>query len=239
MAQDNRKIIYDRVVKAVSPTKGHRDMIQALSKEFPGKTVHQSFLRCDVAITNTDELKFTINDQATATNTVNISERRLSVNNYFVVTHVGLFLKACAATAAGHGPAVLHTYPNLAAFPNGTASLNADLEAIYNGYKTFKTGQTVFIPAMETALFRKVPMFPKGQELSVAVGPIVKTVQQSPRNSQDGFYELPGRLLIDGSLTHQLSLVVPGGSALKMAYDVAGTTFYATWVARGVEIETI
>lgn len=230
--------IYPMIVNAIQNARTHREILIALKKTFPNRTVSQSFLRSDSLIKDSGELPFIINDKATASNTVNVSERRLDTNNYFVATHIGFFMKSVLSDA--HAQAQLHTFPNPVALPDGTtASKNAHLEAIYNGTTYWKTGSTTFIPALENALFRNVPMWPEGQQINWFTGPQISKISTSPRTAKDGFFELAGRLLIDGNLTHEVKTLVPGGSSLKMASDTANTKFYWTMILRGLEIENV
>lgn len=230
--------IYPMIVNAIQNARTHREILIALKKTFPNRTVSQTFLRSDARIRNSGELTFVINDKASASNTVNVSERRLDTNNYFVATHIGFFLKSVLSDA--HAQAQLHTYPNPEALANGTtASLNAHLEAIYTGTTYWKTGSTTFIPALENRLFLNVPMWPQGQQINWFTGPQISKIARSPQTARDGMFELAGRLLIDGNLTHEVKSLVPNGANLLMASDTANTVFYWTMVLRGLEIENV
>jgi hypothetical protein len=230
--------VYGQIVSSIKDARTHRDILIALKRTFPNRTVSQTFLQADAQIRNSGELSFVINDKASASNTVNVSERRLDSNNYFIATHIGFFMKSVVSGA--HAQAQLHTYPNPVALPDGTtASLNADLEAIYNGTTLWKTGSTTFIPALENQLFRKVPMWPQGQQINWFTGPEISSITTSPRDKNDGMFELAGRLLIDGNLTHEVKTIVPNGANLAMACDTANTVYYWTMKLRGLEIENV
>lgn len=231
---------YDQIVNAIKAAKNDEEIMRSLKQAGLGSMVFNSYIRCDTAIKNSDEMKFVILDQATASNTLNDSERRLAIQNIFVATSIGFHLKAVTSTV-GHVAAVKHTYPNLTVFPNGTTSLNSDLEAIYqSGYIEWKTNSTVFMPNIQLAQHRIVPMWPKGQEITyVTTGPRTGVIERSPSKPSDGFVKLPGKMVIDGGVPQEIRMIVPGGSGLKMKYDVAGTDFFGVLELRGIEVQGV
>lgn len=231
--------LYDRLANALKNAKTDVEILDITKSTFQGTLVYPSVIRADTLIKNSDEMKFVITDQATAQNTLNDSEVRLATQNIFIATHYGFFLKACSTT--GHTKAVRHTFPNPAVFPNGTASLNADLEAIYqSGYLAWKTNGVEFLPRIELARHRKVPAFPKGQEITYsATGPHTGVIATTPSDPDDGWVRFPKKVLIDGGVPHEIRLLVPGGSGLAMKYDVSGTDFYAVLAYRGFEVQGV
>jgi len=112
-----------------------------------GRCAETSFLRVDKAPTaGSGKITFDIakrNGEAPG-------ERKLDINDTFVVTALGLYINTEVTAKAGSG--ILDTYPVAAKLTSPV-----DFYAIYNGAVSIKTGQTVNFEAIPARSFLHIP----------------------------------------------------------------------------------
>lgn len=171
----------------------------------PLVSLSESFLRLESLLTTQNTISFNVQQNL---GTVIPTENRLSLNDAFIITHIGLFVKKVAVatpTAVNHANADLYPYANPSIF-DGSAG-DANIPAIYNSKLSLSVNQTKFIPGMNTYSFRRVPNAQKGAP--TAAGPLVTPTDERP-NSLFGYVETD-LIVLTGSQTIDINISLPTG----------------------------
>ena len=170
----------------------------------------QSYLRSEIAISTTQasyHVPVLINDNQNG-NPFN-TERRLNLQDAFVVSEVGVFL----AVPSGVNDATFLplTYPDPVKF--STANAAADAQTLYNGWLRLIINQKVIVPYWDIARHYKAPITQDG------VGITAQTV--FPTNDSnlctDGVYPTEPNWVISGSKQIDFTLNLPAAIGVAQA----------------------
>lgn len=159
------------------------------------------YLRAESVLTN-DKSSYVFNFKTT--NNDLRTESKLTQNDIFVTTGLGLFIEREAVAAPGS--AVLQSYPNPLVFVAAAGFVPAHLEVVYNGYMNLTTGSMVTIDKLPTLAFRNVPQ-----------------TQQSAANANSQFtledllYAGGEDIIFDGSKTQELKFDFPTFNGMSIA----------------------
>lgn len=153
-----------------------------------------------------------------------VIEQLLKRNDLFVARAIGLSLMVELDAAKGTAPQ--YSYPVLAgeALPAGYKGLtNTNAFAVYNGYLTMKTGQSVNYSRFPTAPFLNIPTLQPSVILNGDDAPVSAGVAPA-FNQEDVMFELPEILVLAGTKDQPITLEFPpctiAGEASTTAYAV-------------------
>lgn len=131
------------------------------------------------------------------------TEKRLNLQDSFVVASVGIFLAApSSATAANFLPM---TYPNPLVF---TAATAADANTLYNGSLEIKVNNNVLVPDWD--IYRH---YNRPETQAVAAPP----AQADENSGIDGFYPMEPNIVFVGAKNTKLTINLPAGIATIIA----------------------
>lgn len=174
----------------------------------PLKSLSESFLRFETLLTTQNTISFNVKEN---TGTTLPTEKRLSLNDAFIITHMALFVKKVASatpTAVQHANADLFPYRNPAVF-DGTN--DANLDGIYNSTLSLAVNQVKHIPGMNTFSFKRVPDAQKGNINAAIAGPVTYTTATDGRpNSLYGYVETD-LIVLTGSQNIDIQIALPTG----------------------------
>lgn len=176
----------------------------------PVESLSESFLRLETVLGTGNSIQF--NAQLNVGTPI-ATEQRLKLNDGFIITHIGLFVKKIASatpTANQHAIAELYPYTNPSVF-DGTNDPN--VEALYNSTLSLTVNQRTWIPAMNTFSFKRVPDAQKGAP--TAAGPLVTPTDGRP-NSLYGYVETD-LIVLTGSQNIDIAITLPTGWNASMA----------------------
>jgi hypothetical protein len=186
--------------------------IKSLQKAFPGKNIlsdfklTQGYLRlAQLMVLNTGLYTFPVlvNDQG---NTLNI-ERRLNLQDTFVVSELGIFVSTPAS--AVDTAYRLQTYPNQVLF--GAANANA-LRALYNsGSLSIIVNNTVYTPGWD--VLRHLCQPETQQTAALGAG----SPDDEIDGSRDGYYPMEPNFNLIGSKNNVIQISMPVGLAAILA----------------------
>lgn len=184
-----------------------RSIYENLVKQYgEKKSIQFSNLRIEKELTNSNgTYEFNLRDL----NTLQANERGLSTNDLFVATRIGMFL--IREDSDRLGVAILQSYPNVIAFPDGSGFTLADMETIYNGGLEIKTNVTVNAEFIPGYMFRTVPV---SQETS--------TIKHSQFDINDMTYQLPTLYKFFGNKTVNIRYNFPSLSSMQIAAVASG-----------------
>jgi hypothetical protein len=194
------------------------------------ENLSQSYLRAETLLSTNASIEFVL--QQNKTNSTIPTERLLSLNDQFVLTHITVGLKqigADAPTVTQHQNADIYSYDN----PNVFTGTNAqNVSAIYNGSLSFNIDRKDFIPEFPARAFRRVPETQSGSTLTATGGDTATfgangSIDAWP-NGLFAFYPVDPTL-IDGRQTLEVSIDL-GGS---LPFDDSSNSIYAVFEARG------
>jgi hypothetical protein len=187
-------------------------------------SLSQSYLRAETQLTTLSSYKFLL--QRSQNPNALVTERLLDLNDQFVITHLGMFLKYIAAdspTTDQQIAARLLTYVDANTI---TVAAGLQAQALYNGNLNFTIDRKEFLPNFAARSFERVP------ETQTAANAFFtasgqKLVNASP-NGLYGFYPFEP-VLIDGRQTLDISVNLNAGTTI----DGASMTIYAVLECRG------
>jgi hypothetical protein len=199
----------------------NRNALEALRNDpnLNGRTMSPSFLRVEQKIVNGKPVyNFNLTKD---TNSDSVTERKLDVNDSFLITEIGLKLMKRLSTKIGGE--VLQTYPNIQEFADvSTTFLGADLEAFYNGLMELTVKQKVQIEAMDTNQFRYVS---ETQQSSAST--------KSSGDMHAGMVSITPNIRINGTDKNSLKVSAPVASSALVAHTTANTDNYLVLFIRG------
>ena len=173
------------------------------------------YLRIEQLLTN-DKSRYTFNFKQD--NSDSRTESKLDKNDRFCVT--GLSLLLLREDAAKIGGQALQSFPNAQVFTAVAGEfVPADLEAVYNGALSLKTGSVINIDKLPALAFRKVP---RTQAQALAGGFVYNEF-----NLDDVLYVGAEDITLDGGKTQVFEFELPTFASMKIASG-------ATNVAAGV-----
>lgn len=185
----------------------YRSIAAKLKKQFPNThkefIISPGYLRSERTLTNTSA-KYDFELKKANGADLN-TEVKLDRNDLFVVSRIGLHLTK--RVKGVEGSEILQTYPNPVVF--GAPALPAHMEAIYNGYSSFKVGKVVNIENLSNQEFRHVPFAQAGS-----------TATNSEFNTNLS-YEVPALIYLNGTSDLKYSVEFPAIPAMQIAGDPA------------------
>lgn len=163
----------------------------------------QAYLRVERSLGTDQSISFDPNK----TNSVaNVVEKLLSQNDKFIVTHVGIAIKKCADTPAGHAVARLYTYLNENVFSQAN---DANIQAVYNGSLKIQRNETVYVPGLDARSFERVPTSQEGTVTAAITGPTTySTGRDGFENGLFGYYPIDP-FIISGDEKNEFTLNLP------------------------------
>lgn len=199
----------------------------------PFESLSESYLRAETVLAATKSYNFIMQQTQVgqAGTLVNpATNQLLKQNDLFIVTHIGILLKkitTAGITDALQASAKLYTYPNPSIFAASNEAAN--LEAIYNGWLSFAVDRKIYIPALETRNFLRIPDAQAGAVTAAIAGP---TTYTTPRdgfpNSLYGYYPTD-KFQFDGQQTLDFNLNMAGAPDLT----AAAQTNYVVMMLKG------
>ena len=207
--------------------------LQAAGQPIKYENLSQSYLRAETLLSSNALIDFTI-QQNKRSNPI-VTERLLSLNDQFVLTHITVGLKQIASdtpTDVQHQNADIYSYDN----PNVFTGTNAqNVSAIYNGSLRFNIDRRDYIPEFPVRGFRRVPETQSGSTL-IAEGTASTPADTFAGNGSldswpNGLYAFypVDPTLIDGRQTLEISIDL--GSSVD--FDDSSNSIYAVFEARG------
>lgn len=190
----------------------------------PLASLSESYLRFETLLTTQNQIKFNVKENV---GTVIATERRLNLNDAFIITHMALFVKKVASatpTVVQHANAILYPYRNPSIF-DGTN--DANIESVYNSTLSLAVNNITYIPAMNTFSFKRVPNAQQGSP--TAAGPLLQASDERP-NSLFGYVETD-LIVLTGSQTIDIAIDLPSGWSGTMAE--ASESNYAVLMVAG------
>jgi hypothetical protein len=176
-----------------------RQTFDMLQKKYAGKEVSPHFLRCEVTLKNgVNKYKFDHRTVGSESST----ERKLDRNDLVYVTSIMLGWLECKEGEEATAP--IHTYAN-ASFPN--------VEAVYNGFLSLKTGSKVNFEAMPCLDFKYVPQ----TQGNATAGTLDQfNVMDAARSGVEDLY-------LHGTKSHELTVEFPTTGSMTLESTTAGT----------------
>jgi len=163
------------------------------------------FLRIEQVLTN-DKSRYTFNFKQD--NSDSRTESKLDKNDKFCVT--GLALLLLRENTNQVGGQALQSFPNAQVFVAvANEFVPADLEAIYNGFLSLKTGSQINIDKLPALGFRKVP---RTQAQALAGGFVYNEF-----NLDDVLYVGAEDITLDGGKTQTFEFELPTFANMKIA----------------------
>lgn len=129
------------------------------------------------------------------------TEQRLNQQDVFIASSWGVFLEA--PSSASDATFIVHTYPNVVAFPTGSAAL----EVIYNSYCKIAVNNSVILPYWSLSRHRYVPQTQK----TTAAANVNGNAYDQIDLSEDGFHPVEPNILFVGSKGYQIQVILPEG----------------------------
>lgn len=217
----------------VSEKKWIENNLQMAGQPIPYENLSQSYLRAETLLASNSQINFTIQENKKSSPIV--TERLLSLNDQFVLTHITVGLKQIGSdtpTNVQHLNADIYSYDN----PNVFTGTNAqNVSAIYNGSLRFNIDRKDFIPEFPVRAFRRVPETQSGSTLVTFGTASTPAATFSGNGSIDGwpnglyaFYPVDPTL-IDGRQTLEISIDL--GNSVD--FDDSSNSIYAVFEARG------
>jgi len=199
----------------------------------PYENLSQSYLRSETALGTTTAIVHQL--QAGRVPSPTATERLLSLNDEFVITHLFIGLKQIASdspTAAQHDYATVYTWYNPNVF-SGTNATNVD--AVYNASFSLTVDRRVYIPHFPVRAFLRVPDTQSGSYLEAAG---TATTPAATFVGNDGYDSFPNGLYgfyptdpikIDGRQTLNAEINLN----TSIVFDDSSNTVYTVLEARG------
>jgi hypothetical protein len=187
-------------------------------------SLSQAYLRAETQLTTLSSYKFLL--QRSQNPNALVTERLLDLNDQFVITHLGMFLKYIAADAPTTDQQIaarLLTYVDANTI---TVAAGLQAQALYNGNINFTIDRKEFLPNFPARSFERVPETQTATNAYFTASGS-KLVNASP-NGLFGFYPFEP-VLIDGRQTLDISVNLNAGTTI----DGASMTMYAVLECRG------
>lgn len=194
----------------------------ALSSTFGDQVIlTPSTLRSEVTLTTQSSLTFEI----TATANAEVTERRLSTNDAFVMSHIGIFIGR-RATANARSTMRLHSFDNPLVFTDATEILG--LGAFYNGFLNVQVNDVVYMDGLDMHNFRRVD----GAQEGLAVSTVAPTgvTGRSAWEQNRALKDLTPWIIFNGLSRNIVTCTFPESFTATAA---AGTENYAVLLCRG------
>jgi len=178
-----------------------------------------SQLRCDsAALGTTNNILF--NFQKLSNTTASATSILLGNNDIFVVTDIGLQIKQCADTAAGHSLAYYQTFFSSLTFTGATNDPN--MKAIYNSVLSVVIDRVQYIPSLSTAVFERIGTSQQGTTTTAYVNASTANATTTINRSEKthalyGFYPVVPFTLKGNAESQQISITLP--STLNLTAD--------------------
>lgn len=165
------------------------------TKGYTDAVVTQSTLQLEAVVSATETiLRFKLTDDAGGNRK---TERRLLRDDVFMVTDLGLFVKAAANT--NDVTAVMATYPNPAIF--STAGAASALETLYAGVLKLTVENRIYLPGWELMQHKFVPQI----QNAALPSPVI----DSTHFGRDSFVPVYPTMTLSGNKNIDLQIVLP------------------------------
>lgn len=188
----------------------------------------QSYLRVEIPMTTTDSQYAVplIDNQGTA-NVTRRTERKVKLQDMFVVGEIGVF--AMAASGATATNVKWYTYENPIVFTGSNVA--SSLLQLWNGYLNFLIDGVNVLPSWDIARHYKVQRTQQGSNLYYTSSAI--SVLDSIDGSDDGWVPCEPNLVINGAGNWQVSINLPGAMTAVLA-----NSYFLVWM-RGVLAQNV
>jgi hypothetical protein len=198
-----------------------KSLVNQLGYDTSHAVATQSYLRSEVLLTTSSasyHVPVLVNDTQNGNPTVR--EKRLNLQDLFVVSELSIFL---VSGAASNGAAPFYEYPDPTVFTTGAAQLLN----VYNGNMSIIANNQQILPAWDIARHYFVPQTQKG------VGVTAQTV--FPINqadfSEDTVYAVEPNIVLNGAANYQINLNLPA------APSTIDANTYVGFIWRGVLLQ--
>jgi len=198
-----------------------KSLVNQLGYDTSHAVATQSYLRSEVLMTTSSasyHIPVLVNDTQNGNPTVR--EKRLNLQDLFVVSELSVFLVNGAST---NGAAPFYEYPDPTVFTTGAAQLMN----VYNGNMSIIANNQQILPAWDIARHYFVPQTQKG------VGVTAQTV--FPINqvdmSEDTCYAVEPNIVLNGAANYQINLNLPA------APSTVDSNCYVAFLWRGVLLQ--
>jgi hypothetical protein len=197
--QHGQRLIFDNA----------RNLVQNAGFSAGQAVLSQSYLRSEVAMsTSTTSYQIPVLVNSTGANTNFPTNQLLNLQDAFVVSSIGVFVSAPAASTTTAFP--LFTYPNAVTF--STAGAAAALYNLYNGKLSVTVNNRQIVPAWDLYRHLYVPMFQQGSSSSVTNGGIDENDA-----TEYGYYPVEPNIVLVGSKNNVITLELPGAISTLQA----------------------
>ena len=160
----------------------------------------QSYIRSEVAMstsTTSYHVPVLVNDTQNGSSFV--TEQRLQLQDAFVISKIGVFVSAPAASTTTAFP--YYTYPNAQVFTTSGAA--GALYNLYNGYMQVSINNRTIVPAWDLYKHLNVP------QTQQATSTGTNTALDQNDASEFGYYPVEPNIVLVGSKNNQISLNLP------------------------------
>ncbi|MGZ8505727.1 MAG: hypothetical protein ACXWW0_00140 [Bacteroidia bacterium] len=210
-----------------------REVLRKCKAAYPSATITEHTLRTLTLVENSKnnfELKF-----HKGTDTPKAIERRLDENDVFIGVGIGMFLRA--VTSSVFSTSRRQTYPNPEVFvTDSTNFINPHLNALYNGWITFKSGSVVNFEGIDTQQFMYVPEAQQGATTAAYTGTAFE-IADSGYSAGAGYKQLTGFIVLRGNGSNTFELVINPDTTLKIANTNTNVSNYIECEMRGVLVK--
>jgi hypothetical protein len=197
--QHGQRLIFDNA----------RNLVQNAGFSAGQAVLSQSYLRSEVAMsTSTTSYQIPVLVNSTGANTNFPTNQLLNLQDAFVVSSIGVFVSAPAASTTTAFP--LFTYPNAVTF--STAGAAAALYNLYNGKLSVTVNNRQIVPAWDLYRHLYVPQFQQGASSSVTNGGIDENDA-----TEYGYYPVEPNIVLVGSKNNVITLELPGAISTLQA----------------------
>jgi len=161
----------------------------------------QSYLRSEIAMsTSTTNYHVPVLVNDTQNGNAFATENRLNLQDAFVISSIGIFVSAPAASTTTAFP--YYTYPNAVVF--STSGAATALYNLYNGQMNVTVNNRQIVPSWDLYRHLYVPQFQQGSSSSVTNGGIDQNDA-----SEYGYYPCEPNIVLVGSKNNQINLQLP------------------------------
>lgn len=160
----------------------------------------QSYIRSEVAMstsTTSYHVPVLVNDTQNGSSFV--TENRLQLQDAFVISKIGIFVSAPAASTTTAFP--YYTYPNAQVFTTSGAA--AALYNLYNGYLQVSINNRTIVPSWDIYKHLNVPQTQQASSTGT------NTALDQNDASEFGYYPVEPNIVLVGSKNNQISLNLP------------------------------
>jgi hypothetical protein len=197
--QHGQRLIFDNA----------RNLVQNAGFSAGQAVLSQSYLRSEVAMsTSTTSYQIPVLVNSTGANTNFPTNQLLNLQDAFVVSSIGVFVSAPAASTTTAFP--LFTYPNAVTF--STAGAAAALYNLYNGKLSVTVNNRQIVPAWDLYRHLYVPQFQQGSSSSATNGGIDQNDA-----TEYGYYPVEPNIVLVGSKNNVVTLELPGAISTLQA----------------------